>query len=304
MFSKKAGERLAGHVSRGQWGAYGATQQGWRQQLRRGQQTAQQQQQEQQQQQGRRGEAPGAAVGSNESRRDDRDRRFNGAGPRRQTTVRPGAPEKRRPWQSKNSVVDKGGLGVPEPFDYERFKSSCRDKPLDYDDAELERRLGFSSKVLDGGDYASLNDEQRLVVASVLFCNHSVFFTGPAGTGKSRVLNAITKLNSASRRPLRVHVAATTGIAGVAVGGGTLNSFAGVGLGKDAAEKLKNKVMSNSSAKARWTETDILVVDEVSMMEGGFFDKLDWIGRYVRKNEKVPFGGLQVVLCGDFFQVR
>ena len=83
----------------------------------------------------------------------------------------------------------------------------------------------------------------------------------------------------------------------------TIHSWAGIGLGKGPPHSLLQKVMSSSAAVERWRRAAVLVVDEVSMLDSGLVDALDLIGRSARNSHHEPFGGLQLVFCGDFFQV-
>ena len=126
---------------------------------------------------------------------------------------------------------------------------------------------------------------------------------GAAGTGKTHLL---TRLVRALRRreglPGAVAVTASTGAAACLVGGVTLHSFAGVGLARASAAELAARVERSQGASARWRAARVLVVDEVSMVDAGLFDKLDAVARRVR-GDGAPFGGLQLVLCGDFFQL-
>jgi len=82
----------------------------------------------------------------------------------------------------------------------------------------------------------------------------------------------------------------------------TLHSFAGIGLGKESVEDLIKKIKKNQKAKQRWLRTKVLVIDEVSMVDGDLFDKLEEIARTIRKKGQ-PFGGIQLVITGDFFQL-
>jgi hypothetical protein len=100
-----------------------------------------------------------------------------------------------------------------------------------------------------------------------------------------------------------VHVTAPTGIAATLVDGTTLHKFTGCGLCKEAAETLAGRVFRSEKTLERWQSCKVLVVDEVSMLSGEFFSKLEHIARLVRRND-APFGGIQLVLCGDFFQVQ
>ncbi|KAJ7566934.1 hypothetical protein O6H91_02G124500 [Diphasiastrum complanatum] len=146
---------------------------------------------------------------------------------------------------------------------------------------------------------------QQLQVLKAIAQGKSVFVTGSAGTGKSflvefaiRVLNRIHGADS-------VFVTASTGLAACAIGGTTLHSFAGVGLGVGSKESLATKVLSRRESKKRWMKAQALVIDEISMIDGEFLDKLDYVGRTVRASsgKQKPFGGLQLVVTGDFFQL-
>lgn len=153
---------------------------------------------------------------------------------------------------------------------------------------------------------STLNEEQCNVVESVL-SGHSTFFTGPAGSGKSHVLNSLLKANSqgvgsTNGNPRSIVVTATTGVAACNVGGCTIHSFAGVGSGAGSLADLSRRVMGNEYTKQRWREVDILVIDEISMMAGSFLDNLNFIASRAR-NDRRPFGGVQLVVCGDFFQL-
>ncbi|PIL25209.1 hypothetical protein GSI_13098 [Ganoderma sinense ZZ0214-1] len=132
----------------------------------------------------------------------------------------------------------------------------------------------------------------------------SLFYTGSAGAGKSVLLREIIRTMRKKHRTAAdaVAVTASTGIAACNVGGVTIHSFAGVGIGADSLDGLVSKVQKNKKATARWLRTKVLIIDEVSMVDGDLFDKLAQIGSRIRKNP-APFGGIQVVVTGDFFQL-
>lgn len=81
-----------------------------------------------------------------------------------------------------------------------------------------------------------------------------------------------------------------------------MHSWAGIGLGTAGLDQLVTKIIKNRFLKGNWVGTDILVVDEVSMMSQKLFELLDAIGKVVRKNNR-PFGGLQLIFSGDFYQL-
>lgn len=149
-----------------------------------------------------------------------------------------------------------------------------------------------------------LSEEQRKVLDLVVEAKRSVFFTGSAGTGKSVLMREIIQSLGQEylREPDRVAVTASTGLAACNIAGVTLHSFAGIGLGKEALPELVKKIKRNPKAKNRWQRTKVLIIDEISMVDGDLFDKLEGIARIIRNNGR-PFGGIQLVVTGDFFQL-
>jgi ATP-dependent DNA helicase PIF1 len=150
----------------------------------------------------------------------------------------------------------------------------------------------------------TLSDEQKRVLELVVKQQKSVFFTGSAGTGKSVLMRAIIAelRKKFINEPDRVAVTASTGLAACNIGGVTLHSFGGIGLGKEDVPALVKKIKRNPKAKNRWLRTKILIIDEISMVDGDLFDKLEGIARAMRNNGRA-FGGIQLVITGDFFQL-
>jgi ATP-dependent DNA helicase PIF1 len=97
-------------------------------------------------------------------------------------------------------------------------------------------------------------------------------------------------------------VTASTGLAACNIGGVTLHSFSGVGLGREPVSDLVRRIKKNAKAKNRWLRTKVLVIDEISMVDADFFEKLESVARDVRRNGR-PFGGIQLVITGDYFQL-
>lgn len=81
-----------------------------------------------------------------------------------------------------------------------------------------------------------------------------------------------------------------------------MHSFAGIGLGKGTKTDCEKFIRKSRKAVVRWQKTKVLVIDEISMCDGDFWDKLEHCARALRNNAK-PFGGLQLVITGDFFQL-
>jgi len=147
-----------------------------------------------------------------------------------------------------------------------------------------------------------LNEEQKKVFYLAVKDRASLFFTGAAGTGKSFLLKKIIAALKLHYGKEKVAVTALTGIAAVNINGTTLHSFSGIGLGNDLLPDLIKKIQNSKRHQKRWQKIDTLIIDEISMLESGLFDKLEIISRTVR-NDNRPFGGLQLIFCGDFFQL-
>jgi ATP-dependent DNA helicase PIF1 len=147
----------------------------------------------------------------------------------------------------------------------------------------------------------SLNTDQTAAFHAVQ-SGQSIFLTGPAGSGKSFLIRHIQEWAEINGKPITV--TALTGCASILLGtkAKTLHSWAGIGLGRESADQLVSFILKHPKAKSRWKKTQILVIDEISMMPPELFEKLDIIGKRIRASSK-PWGGIQLILCGDFFQL-
>ncbi|AOW03487.1 YALI0D02607p [Yarrowia lipolytica CLIB122] len=146
----------------------------------------------------------------------------------------------------------------------------------------------------------TLSDEQKHVVDLVCKQRANVFFTGEAGTGKSLIIKTI--LRRFKNSGISCHVTAPTGLAAVNIGGVTIYRWSGLGLMNGTCDQMVQKISRSQDAKNRWLNTKVLIIDEVSMFPADAFGKLDIVGRRVRNKDR-PFGGIQLVLTGDFFQL-
>jgi ATP-dependent DNA helicase PIF1 len=147
----------------------------------------------------------------------------------------------------------------------------------------------------------TLSESQHRVLRTILE-RKSVFFSGAAGSGKSYLLQSLQEVLSSLNLGNKIAFTAPTGVAACNISGMTINSWAGVGLGTDSIELTIKKVMGNQEVRNRWRKTEILVIDEISMLSSHLFELLSVVGKRARADER-PFGGLQLVLCGDFFQL-
>lgn len=143
-----------------------------------------------------------------------------------------------------------------------------------------------------------MNQKQAL---DILKTGQNVFLTGAAGSGKTYVLREYIKW-------LRAHgiepaITASTGIAATHLNGTTIHSWCGVGINDKLTEHDINKLARRSYLRSRIKNANVLIIDEVSMLHHFRLDLIDKVIRHIRENPLAPFGGLQVVLSGDFFQL-
>jgi len=134
----------------------------------------------------------------------------------------------------------------------------------------------------------------------VLLEGNSVFLTGAPGAGKTYVLKEF--IRRAVRAGKNVAVTASTGIAATHIGGTTIHSWSGLGIKEFLSDWDKERLQSNDRLVKRYNAADVLVIDEVSMLHGARLDMVNEAAKLLRKNP-APFGGLQVVLVGDLFQL-
>ncbi|XP_036332463.1 ATP-dependent DNA helicase PIF1 [Rhagoletis pomonella] len=139
--------------------------------------------------------------------------------------------------------------------------------------------------------------EEQLEVLRACTSGKSIFFTGSAGTGKSFLLRKIIS----ALPPDGTVATASTGVAACLIGGTTLHAFAGIG-GGDYGLPRCIELASRPGSALIWRKCKRLIIDEISMLDGQYFEKIEAVARHIRKNDK-PFGGIQLILCGDFLQL-
>ncbi|KKS38304.1 MAG: AAA ATPase [Parcubacteria group bacterium GW2011_GWA2_42_14] len=135
---------------------------------------------------------------------------------------------------------------------------------------------------------------------TILKTGANVFLTGEPGSGKTHAINRYVEY-------LREHniepaITASTGIAATHIGGFTIHSWSGIGIRKNLSTYDLDMIASNERVARRVGRASILIIDEVSMLSSETFSMAEAVCREIRRNAK-PFGGLQVVLVGDFFQL-
>ena len=148
----------------------------------------------------------------------------------------------------------------------------------------------------------TLSAEQQNVVDRVMG-GMNVFYTGSAGCGKSTILKAIVR--KLSEKEKRVQIIAPTNLAALNVGGQTIWSFAGwtPDSMKYPLDKLKAAACGKDSWK-KFNKVDVLIIDEISMIENVMFERLNQVMKSARGLDRGPFGGVQVIVTGDVWQLQ
>tara|TARA_B000000475_G_scaffold263835_1_gene250752 strand:- start:3906 stop:5120 length:1215 start_codon:yes stop_codon:yes gene_type:complete len=147
-----------------------------------------------------------------------------------------------------------------------------------------------------------LNEKQLLVVNSVLK-GLNIFLTGSPGTGKSYVLKEIISKYKLLKKG-NIYITATTGCAAVNINGITLHSLFGIKPNINIYTYVNKllKVKFNNQIYKQIFFIDFLIIDEISMLDDKLCDNINYILKNIKNNDK-PFGGIQILFVGDFFQL-
>ncbi len=129
---------------------------------------------------------------------------------------------------------------------------------------------------------------------------NNIFLTGAPGSGKTHLLNKYIRY--LKDHEVRVAVTASTGIAATHLYGVTIHSWSGIGVRERLTEEDLEKILTKKLIKQNYKKTKTLIIDEISMLHKYQLDMIDMVARRILGTEK-PFGGMQIILCGDFFQL-
>jgi len=135
---------------------------------------------------------------------------------------------------------------------------------------------------------------------AILKTGANVFLTGEPGAGKTHTINAL--VNYLRYSDIEPAITASTGIAATHIGGMTIHSWSGIGIKTKLDKYDLDKIASSEYISKRINRTKVLIIDEISMLSTNMLDMLDMVCREVKQNEE-PFGGIQIILVGDFFQL-
>src|SRR3989338_10757589 len=142
-----------------------------------------------------------------------------------------------------------------------------------------------------------MTQEQAL---NILKTGANIFLTGEPGAGKTHIVN--TYVNYLRARDIEPAITASTGIAATHIGGMTIHSWSGIGIKTKLDKYDLDKIASSEYISKRVHRTKVLIIDEISMLSTNMLDMVDMVCREIKQTGE-PFGGIQIVLVGDFFQL-
>ncbi len=135
----------------------------------------------------------------------------------------------------------------------------------------------------------------------ILTTGANVFLTGEPGSGKTHLINRY--IHYLKEHGVEPAVTASTGIAATHIGGQTIHSWSGIGIKHSLSEADLDALSTKEYLVKRLLHTSVLIIDEISMLDADTFSAVDEVCRTLRRLPEKPFGGLQVVVVGDFFQL-
>lgn len=142
-----------------------------------------------------------------------------------------------------------------------------------------------------------MTQEQAL---AILKAGRNVFLTGAAGTGKTHILNQY--INYLKERKVPLAITASTGIAATHINGMTIHAWAGIGIKENISTKQLKTLAAKKYLAKKMDKVKVLIIDEISMLHQRQLMMVNQVLQYFKMNQ-LPFGGIQLILCGDFFQL-
>ena len=141
---------------------------------------------------------------------------------------------------------------------------------------------------------------QQSKALAILKSGRNVFLTGSAGAGKTYVLNQY--INYLKQHGIAVATTASTGIAATHMNGQTIHSWAGIGIKDYVSDRYLASLRDKKYFRDKMDKVKVLIIDEISMLHRNQLDAVDYVLKFFKQNDE-PFGGVQVIFSGDFFQL-
>ena len=179
-----------------------------------------------------------------------------------------------------------------------KFKLQNISKNLKKEQTKNNEKVEKNESLNSDSSLNFLSEKQKYAYDCILE-GKNILLTGPAGCGKT---SCIKFFYSKYKDLKNIGMTSTTGISAILIGGSTIHSFLGIGLGKDNTDVLYMNILNNKKILKKWKDLEILIIDEVSMLSPDLFDKLENLARIIRKNT-LPFGGIKLIISGDYCQL-
>ncbi len=171
----------------------------------------------------------------------------------------------------------------------------------DLDEFQYKPRMDKNDEI----SWASgLDEYQRAAYEAIIVERRNVFITGAGGCGKTYLIKKLVEYYSTPSFGVRkLAVLSTTGVTALMIDGRTFASFFGFGIMDESREYMWKMVKGRRYLRTRMREIDVLVIDEISMLSATQFESASYVCQMFRNDQEKPFGGIQIVLCGDFSQL-
>ena len=219
------------------------------------------------------------------------------------------------------SIAHEENKEVYQVFNNASLEEMCDKRPVDTNDFLKIKGVGpvkrdryaerFLNIINDGinkpkpkpekkKDNITLNDEQELVFKKATETNESIFLTGSPGTGKSHTIKKI--IHTLTNANKKIGVTSTTGCSAILIGARTIHSFLKLGITDKTPQQLYTNIKKHPDILFTIQQLETLIIEEISMLSAGKFDVISKYLSLIRENSK-PFGGLQLIIVGDFCQL-
>ena len=203
---------------------------------------------------------------------------------------------------SKELNIDINTINEYIKITNEKREEALKNKELLVKKEELEnKKILNNTKIDDDMPKSIILSEQQNNVLEKFKEGLNIFLSGEAGTGKTVTINEIIKYCKYNN--INYGITASTGAAAVLINGNTLHSFLGIGDGSDNLGNLYNRCLYKyKNIYKKLNELNVLIIDEISMISEELFTKISKYLSFIRKDAR-PFGGVQLLICGDFYQL-